>query len=146
MMRRSHRLTASALLAASVMCAGSEHAPAQAQFATGQIGYLQEWEMKADLTTSANGAGTGYAGPITLRHVGLCSVNGVEEKSGTLELRISTRPPGIEGTLNLADDKCRLTASGTQAYEGLLRCHDGNDVPINFSIEPVRSAAHITEK
>ncbi|QPF82889.1 hypothetical protein IC762_24505 [Bradyrhizobium genosp. L] len=143
MRRHSHRLIAPALLAACVICAGCGLALAQSQSANGQIGYLGEWEMKADLTTSANGAGPLYAGPITLRHVGLCSVNGVEEKSGTLELRISTRAPGVEGTLTLADDKCHVTVSGTRAYSGLLRCHDGNDVPINFSIDPMRSAEHV---
>ena len=138
-MRRAHEPAARMLLAACASSAGP--ALAQSLSAKGQIGYLQEWEMQANLAGTADS--TGYAGAITLRHVGLCSINGSEEKTGTLELHVSTRPPHVEGTLALADDKCHLAASGAQGYSGLLKCRDGQDVPINFSIEPLGSTAHI---
>jgi hypothetical protein len=57
--------------------------------ASGQIGYLQEWEIKGSLAKTITRSGAEYAGPVTLRHVGLCSVNGVEEKAGVVELKVS---------------------------------------------------------
>jgi hypothetical protein len=119
-----------------VGAAGGAHA--QSYSAQGAVGYLQEWEMKGNLAKTPTSTGAAYAGPVTLRHVGLCSANGVEEKSGTLELKMSSRKSDIEGTLALPDDNCRVTASVSQGYAGLLNCRDGQGIPIKFSIEQVR--------
>ena len=119
-------------------------ASAQSYSAHGQIGYLGEWEMKADLTKTTSGAHIGYAGPVTLRHVGLCSTNGVEEKSGTVELKIAPRAPSIEGTLAMKDDTCRIVVSAAPAHPGSMDCRDGQGVPIRFSISALPSAEHVT--
>ena len=123
------------LLSAILICAGAPVALAQSYSASGQVGYLQEWEMKASLVRTATSSGEDFSGPVTLRHVGLCSVNGVEEKSGTVRLRVSAKSSAIEGTLVMKDDSCRLTASASRSHSGLLSCRDGQGVPINFSIE-----------
>jgi hypothetical protein len=139
MMRGSAGLVMGVLLAACTISAGTAgSALAQSYSAQGAIGYLQEWEMKGSLAKTATGTGADYAGPVTLRHVGLCSANGVEEKSGTLELKVSSRKSDIEGTLVLPDDNCRVTASASQGYAGLLNCRDGQGIPIKFSIEQVQ--------
>jgi hypothetical protein len=101
--------------------------------ANGQVGYLQEWELKASLARTVLGGRIEYSGPVTLRHVGLCSVNGVEEKSGNIRLTMSRAPGAAEGTLAMEGDNCRIVA--TQAYSGLLTCRNGQGVPISFSIE-----------
>jgi hypothetical protein len=127
------------LAPAVLICAGSCPAGAQTYSASGQIGYLQEWEMKASLTKTVTGTSASYDGPVTLRHVGLCSTNGIEEKSGTVQLRVS-KSSGIEGTLAMKNDDCRIVASAAQSYSGLLSCRDGQGIPIKFSIEQVRIA------
>ena len=106
---------------------------AQSYSASGQVGYLQEWELKASLAKTATRRGEDYVGPVTLRHVGLCSANGVEEKSGTVRLAVSRS--GIEGTLAMKDDHCRIVASASRSHSGLLSCRDGQGVPISFSID-----------
>jgi hypothetical protein len=40
----------------------------------------------------------------------------------------------LEGTLALADDNCRIAASASPSYSGLLSCRNGEGVPIHFSI------------
>jgi hypothetical protein len=113
---------------------------AQSYAANGQIGYLQEWEMKASLARTVTSSGVNYHGPVTLRHVGLCSVNGVEEKSGVVRLRVSPKTAGIEGTLAIEDDNCRIVASAPPSYSGSLNCRDGQGVPIHFSIDQTETA------
>jgi hypothetical protein len=108
-------------------------AVAEPYAASGQVGYLQEWELKASLARTVSGGRIEYSGPVTLRHVGLCSVNGVEEKSGNIRLTMSRAPGAAEGTLAMEGDSCRIVA--TQAYSGLLTCRNGQGVPISFSIE-----------
>ena len=128
-----------ALLAAALICTGAPAALAQSYSVSGQVGYLQDWEMKASLVRTVTGTVEDFSGPVTLRHIGLCSVNGVEEKSGTIRLKVSAKSSAVEGTLVMKDDSCRIAASASRSHSGLLNCRDGHGVPINFSIE--RSAA-----
>jgi hypothetical protein len=124
------------LTVAVVLSFGTPAALAQSYAANGRIGYLGEWEMTGSLTRTANGASSDYTGPVTLRHVGLCSVNGAEEKSGVVQIRSQPKASAVEGTLALQDDNCHLVASRARAYSGVLNCRDGQGVPITFSIEP----------
>ena len=128
------------LLSTIFVCAGAmtalaQTSAAQTYSAKGQVGYLGEWEIKASLAKTVTNGGADYDGPVTLRHIGLCSVNGVEEKSGTVQLKVSRRTSAIEGTLAMQDDTCRITASAADPYSGLMNCRDGQGVPIKFSIE-----------
>lgn len=115
--------------------AGAGSAMAQSYSVNGQVGYLQEWEMKANLAKTITSSGVSYDGPVTLRHVGLCSVNGLEEKSGVVRLTVSRRTSAVEGTLAMKDDTCRIVASASKSHSGLLNCRDGQGVPISFSID-----------
>jgi hypothetical protein len=126
-----------AIVSVMLICGGaliSSGTPASAQSysASGQIGYLQEWEIKGNLARMPTRTGADYSGPVTLRHVGLCSVNGVEEKSGVMQLKVSS--VRLEGTLAMDDDSCRIVASAASSYSGLLSCRNGQGVPISFSI------------
>jgi hypothetical protein len=83
----------------------------------------------AEITTRA---GADYSGPVTLRHVGLCSANGTGEKPDVMHLNVS--PLYLEGTLTIDDDCCHIVASATASYTGPLSCRNGQSVPIHFSI------------
>jgi hypothetical protein len=117
-------------------------AGAEPYAANGQVGYLQEWELEASLAKSVSGGRIEYSGPMTLRHVGLCSVNGVEEKSGNLRLTMSRALGAAEGTLAMEGDSCRIVASQAPSYSGLLTCRNGQGVPISFSIEETTATAN----
>jgi hypothetical protein len=124
-----------ALLVAISICFVAATAAAEPYAASGQVGYLQEWELKANLAKTMSGSRIEYSGPVTLRHVGLCSANGVEEKSGNMRLTMSRAPAAAEGTLALEGDSCRIVANQAPSYSGLLTCRNGQGVPISFSIE-----------
>jgi hypothetical protein len=134
------------LLSAVFVGAAAATAFGQSYSIEGHAGYLQEWEIKASLTKTVTSAGVNYDGPVTLRHVGLCSVNGTEEKSGVVQLKVSRRNTAVEGTLAMQDDSCRIVASASQAYSGLLNCRDGQGVPIAFSITQTGDTIAATEK
>jgi hypothetical protein len=123
------------LLVGISMCIVAATAAAEPYAASGQVGYLQEWELKANLAKTVSGGRIEYSGPVTLRHVGLCSANGVEEKSGNMQLTMSRAAAAAEGTLALEGDSCRIVANQAPSYSGLLTCRNGQGVPISFSIE-----------
>jgi len=128
-----------AIFCIMLSCAGAPAALAQSYSASGQIGYLGEWEIKGSLARNVTRSGADYAGPVTLRHVGLCSANGVEEKSGVVQLKVS--PSRLEGTLAMDDDSCRIVAAAASSYSGLMSCRNGQGVPISFSIGEAVSTA-----
>jgi hypothetical protein len=130
-----------ALIAIISICASAAAAQAQSYSASGQVGYLQEWELKASLAKSTAGGRVEYRGPLTLRHIGLCSVNGAEEKSGEMRLTVSRWTSGVEGTLAMDGDSCKIVASSSPAYSGLLSCRNAQGVPISFSIEEKSTSA-----
>jgi hypothetical protein len=132
------RMIAAGMIAACVVAAS---AAAEPYAASGQVGYLQEWELKASLAKSVSGGRIEYSGPVTLRHVGLCSANGVEEKSGKMRLTMSRAPGAAEGTLAMEGDSCRIVAAQPPSYSGLLTCRNGQGVPISFSIEETAAGA-----
>ena len=123
------------LFVAMSTCIVAGTATAEPYAASGQVGYLQEWELKASLAKTVSGSKIEYSGAVTLRHVGLCSANGVEEKSGNMRLTMSRAPAAAEGTLALEGDNCRIVANQAPSYSGLLTCRNGQGVPISFSIE-----------
>jgi hypothetical protein len=114
-----------------VLAAAAPTAWAQSYSASGQIGYLQEWEITGSLAKVATRPAVDYSGTITLRHVGLCSVNGVEQKQARMQLKVSSGR--LEGRLIMDDDECRIVASGSSG-PGLLTCRSGQDIPINLLI------------
>jgi hypothetical protein len=133
-----------AVVSAILSCAGSPMALAQSYSASGQIGYLQEWEIKGNLARTPTRSGADYSGPVTLRHVGLCSANGVEEKPGVVQLKVS--PSRLEGTLAMDDDSCRIVASAAASYSGLLSCRNGQGVPIEKLIGEAAPVAKASDR
>lgn len=127
-----------AIVSVMLICVGAPPALAQSYSASGRIGYLQEWEIKGSLAKTTTRAGADYSGPVTLRHVGLCSANGIEEKPAVVQLKVS--PSRLEGTLAMADDSCRIVAAASPSYSGLMSCRNGQGVPISFSIGEVAPA------
>jgi hypothetical protein len=129
------RMLAAGMIATAMTATSVVAASAEPYAASGQVGYLQEWELKASLAKTVSGGRIEYSGPVTLRHVGLCSANGVEEKSGKMRLTMSRAPGAAEGTLAMEGDSCRIVAAQPPSYSGLLTCRNGQGVPISFSIE-----------
>src|SRR3954466_6117529 len=64
-------------------------APATALEILGQVGVLGEWELNATLLEDGSDPGKAYSGPIVMRHVGICTQDGPEEKVGEMRLRLA---------------------------------------------------------
>jgi len=93
----------------------------------GQAGVLGEWELTA--TVIATGAGKPFSGSLLMKHVGLCSVDGPEEKKGEIQLQL-VGPSRIKATLLVDGAACTYDGRKTDAYNGMMRCSDRRDVPL----------------
>ena len=69
-----------------LMMLGALATPAGAQSLQvfGYAGVLGEWELTASVT--GNDGSKDYSGPLTMTHVGICTVDGPEEKKGNIHL------------------------------------------------------------
>jgi len=102
---------------------------------TGRAGYLSEWEVTGKAHTTTTGQRTEFAGPLVMKHVGLCTTNGPVEKSGEIRFRrtgfLSSR---IEGLLTFVGEKCTFTARAA-TYEGIMQCPGTRGVPLSLKVE-----------
>ena len=78
---------------------------------------LLRLELAADVSEGTAGEFSGLA---TMTHVGLCTQDGPEQKSGDIRLRISAAR--LNATLSLAGIECTYSASLSDAYKGQLSC------------------------
>jgi hypothetical protein len=111
-------------------------APAQGETreVSGQAGYLGEWEIAATVSDRVADGARELFGLVTMRHVGMCSQDGPEEKSGEIRLRLSDRAPQLRATLTIDGVACSVSASLADAYKGAMSCPDRRGVPLTLWI------------
>lgn len=115
---------------------GALGAPAQAGSleVIGYSGYLGEWELTATVTETAPGR-RDYSGPLIMKHIGLCTQDGPEERSGELHLDISAAASRLDATLSVAGIKCSYSGRLTDAYTGTMSCPDREAVPLRLWVK-----------
>jgi len=85
-------------------------AHAEPREVTGLAGVLGEWELTANVTERISGSTRELAGPLNLKHVGICTIDGPEQKNGELRLRISGASTRVTGTLLIEGTECSYSA------------------------------------
>jgi hypothetical protein len=105
-------------------------AAAQTRAVGGQFGILGEWDLTASVTKQTAGQ---WVGPARMRHVGYCTVEGPEEKTG--ELRLTEARGKINGTILIDGMACSFSARLKDGYDGTLRCPDRRDVPMTLTVD-----------
>ena len=93
----------------------------------GQAGVLGEWELTAKLT--ATGAQKEFSGPMEMKHVGLCTVDGQERQTGEIKLQLSGASR-VKATLVVDGVACTYAGRKSDSYSGPMRCPDRRDVPL----------------
>jgi hypothetical protein len=110
-------------------------AAAQPLQVLGYSGYLGEWELTATVTETAPGSSAEYSGPLTMKHVGLCTQDGPEEKTGALRFRISTSSSRLNATLSVAGVECTYSGQLADSYTGMMDCPGRQGVPLKLWVK-----------
>ena len=111
------------------MFVAARQATAQTRVVTGQMGILGEWELTATVSRQADGS-SAWSGPLNLKHVGFCSADGPEEKSGELRLTPSDPPGEATATIVIDGTSCAFKGRLADGYAGVVTCPDRRDVPM----------------
>src|SRR5436190_17030285 len=128
-MRSSFIMTALAPIAALAFVASF---PAEAIELTGQAGVLGEWELTANIT--ATGVRQEFAGPIVLKHTGICTTDEPETRTGEMRLQMASASR-IKARLVIDGNPCSYSATKSDAFVGNLSCRDRRDVPLRLWIK-----------
>jgi hypothetical protein len=123
-----------ALLLTIVLAAVVAPAHAQSLEVIGYSGYLGEWELTATVMETAPGR-KGYSGPLVMKHVGLCTQDGPEEKTGEMHLEISASSFRLDATLSVAGVECTYSGRLSDSYTGTMTCPDREAVPLKLWVK-----------
>jgi hypothetical protein len=113
---------------------GALAAPAQAKSLqlVGYAGVLGEWELTATVTENVLGWSKAFSGPLSMKHVGICTQDGPEEKTGEIRLQISALSSRLDATLLVEGIACSYSAAPSDPYSGMMACPDREAVPLKL--------------
>ena len=65
-----------------------------------------------------------YVGPMTMKHVGICTQEGPEERTGEIRLQISASLSRLNATLSVDGVECTYSGQLSDSYTGTMNCPD----------------------
>ena len=69
-----------------------------------------------------------------MKHVGLCTQDGPEEKTGEMRFQISDSSP-LNATLSVAGIECTYSGRLSDFYTGTMNCPDRQAVPLKLWVK-----------
>ena len=96
----------------------------------GFSGHVGEWELTA--TLARNGTTREFSGPLKMTHVGWCSQDGPEVKTGDLRLTLARLTSSIDASIRIDGVECTYHGKLSDAYTGAMICPDRRPVPLTL--------------
>ena len=91
---------------------GAVATPGQSLEVVGYAGVLGEWELTATVTESQSRRAGEFSGPVTMTHVGICTQDGPERKTGEIRVQMSA------SRLNATAASIRASSASALAWRG----------------------------
>jgi hypothetical protein len=117
------------LFVTGALAAQAEAEPLQV---VGYAGVLGEWELTATVTETALRGAKEFSGPLTMTHVGICTQDGPEQKSGEIRFQISALSSQLDATLLVEGQRCTYSARAADPYSGVMACPDREAIPLKL--------------
>ena len=107
-------------------------ARAESQQVVGYAGLLGEWELTATVTEKTGLWAREFSGPFSMKHVGICTQDGPEQKTGEIRFQISAFSSQLDATLLVEGLECTYSARLSNPYSGLMACPGRAAVPLKL--------------
>ena len=101
----------------------------------GYAGALGEWELTATVTESASWLTKEFSGPLTMKHTGVCTRDGPEEKTGEMRFQISALSSQLNATLSVDGIACSYSGKLSDSYTGMMTCPNRPAVPLRLWVK-----------
>ena len=70
-----------------------------------------------------------------MKHVGMCTQDGPEEKTGEMRFQISASSSQLNATLLVAGVECTYSGRLSDSYSGTMACPDREAVPLKLWVK-----------
>ena len=89
---------------------------------SGKFGYLGEYELSVDIPVQDASGKTEFSGPMTVKHVGVCTHDGPDEVEGKISLRFSDAASRVKAVLVFDGHECTFSGKLSKTNGGELVC------------------------
>jgi hypothetical protein len=110
----------------------SVSADAQSLQVNGKFGYLGEYELSADVVAQASNGTMEFSGPMIVRHVGLCTHDGPDQKDGQIRLQFASATSRIKATLLFDGRECTYSGRLSETDVGEMNCPGAPALPFSM--------------
>ena len=73
-----------------------------------------------------------FSGPLSMKHIGIFTQDGPEEKSGEIGFHFSALTRELNATLLVEGIECSYSAQPSEPYSGMMACRDREAVPLKL--------------
>jgi hypothetical protein len=98
----------------------------------GYAGALGEWELSATVNEKQHWWSKEFSGPLSMKHVGICTQDGPEERTGQIRFQISAYSSQLDATLLVEGIECTYNARLSDPYSGMMTCPDREAIPLKL--------------
>lgn len=120
------------LLTLSILAVPARAEPLQIH---GTTGYTGEYELSASVSERDLNGKKEFSGPLTVRHVGLCTRDGPKETIGEIRFELGKSSSSITATLDFDGSKCAYKGVLSESYHGFMDCGREGNLPVKLWIK-----------
>jgi hypothetical protein len=117
------------LLTLSILAVPARAEPLQIR---GTTGYAGEYELSGSVSEQDLNGKKEFSGPLTVRHVGLCTRDGPKETVGEIRFELAKLSSSITATLDFDGSKCAYKGVLSESYHGFMDCGRGGSLPLRL--------------
>ncbi len=117
------------LLTLSILAVPARAEPLQIH---GTTGYAGEYELSGSVSEQDLNGKKEFSGPLTVRHVGLCTRDGPKETVGEIRFELAKLSSSITATLDFDGSKCAYKGVLSESYHGFMDCGRGGSLPLRL--------------
>jgi hypothetical protein len=118
------------MIVVAVLAVYATSTPPQSLQVTGYAGHLGEWELNATLSKIAPRSSHDLSGTVHMKHIGMCSKDGPDEKTGEMRAQLSRWSSNFHATLLIDGVACTYSGDMSDAGIGTMACPDRPAVPL----------------
>src|SRR6202007_2367650 len=107
------------LLIVSILAVPGRAQPLQIH---GTTGYAGEYELSGSVSEEDLNGKKQFSGPLTVRHVGLCTHDGPKETVGEIQFELAQSSSRMIATLDFDGSKCTYNGVFSESYHGFMDC------------------------
>jgi hypothetical protein len=98
----------------------------------GTTGYAGEYELSGSASEQDLNGKKEFSGPLTVRHVGLCTHDGPEETVGEIRFELARSSSSIVATLDFDGTKCSYKGVLSESFHGFMDCGRQGSLPLRL--------------